>query len=279
MTRRCRYCDQVLLEDEAVCWQCGRPVAEQESPAAATNKPLRESWYRKEEDSFSFSALSVYTLLTILVVAGATLATLYLGRQPRLELGTGETLPPEWLWVNENNNDFLLALPRAWRLIDPETDPEEAALKELVLSRPSLQRSLQPWAQLDEDLAIAVFAEGLVPPTAPPQSEATVLVARSRLLNQLTLSEIVALAPELEATSETELVEAMLVAATPGLQEEHATFIVDIAHAGTDGVFRCRQQIVPGRVDSYILSTCADPGARFQTSIDRIDNSFQRLAP
>lgn len=72
MSRRCPNCDQRLLEDEDVCWQCGARLEAQaaDSPAAQQVEP--------EQTMFERSLL-VYGALTVVVALAALLLTLYLG--------------------------------------------------------------------------------------------------------------------------------------------------------------------------------------------------------
>lgn len=280
MPQRCRYCDQILLEEESVCWQCGRPVAEVDGSASPPPKPaVRAEGQTQQERRLSFSALAVYALLTALVIVAALLVTIYLGQQPLLQAGASAPLPEGWLWVNEDSNDFLLVLPESWQLIDPQTEAEEASLTELIESRPQWQQSVLPLSQLDEELSYVFLAQGQVPPDAASDAEAVVLVAHSRLLNQLTPAEMAAVVEDLAHESGVSLVEADLVASVPGVEPEHLSLLVELPAGADAEAFRCRQQFVPGAVYAFLLTACSRPETQYQTSISRISDSFQRLAP
>jgi hypothetical protein len=275
MTYRCPYCDQSLLEDETVCWQCGNPIQRE---AAEKQPAVRESW-RRDERRLSLSALTVYAVFSALVIVSALGATVYLGGQPRLQAGADAELPENWLWVNESDNDFLLFLPESWRVSDPESEGGEARLTMSVVGDPEWREAMQPFGQLDEQLTYSFMARGPVPPEAAASAEAVVLVARSRLLNQLAPAEMVALAEDLAAESGMTLVESNLVAAVPGIEAEHVSLVVESDPAGGDVPVRCQQQLIPGSLYVLLVSACTRAEPRYQTTIGLIMDSFQRIAP
>lgn len=231
MTHRCPYCDQTLLEDETVCWQCGRPV---EPPTTPQQPAVRERW-PQEKSTFSLPAVTIYSTLTALIFFGALLATIYLGRQPRLRAGANVELPEGWLWVNESSNDFLLSLPESWRLIDPESERGEISLRSSIASHPQWRPAMQPFARLDEELSYVFLAEGQVPPDATNSVDAAVVVAQSRLLNQLSPAEMVSLAEELAAEDGITLMETERIAAGPGTEEEYVALVVETEVPGGAG--------------------------------------------
>jgi|GEM_PF-1927973 len=276
MTHRCPYCDQRLLEDETVCWQCGRQV---EPPTTPQQPAVRERW-QQEKSTFSLSAVTIYSALTALIISGALLATIYLGKQPRLQAGANVELPEGWLWVNESSNDFLLFLPESWRLIDPESERGEASLEASIASHPKWRRVMQPFGRLDEGLSYVFLAEGQVPPEATNSVDAAVVVAQSRLLNQLSPAEIVSLAEDLAAENEITLIENERIAALPGIEEEYVALVVETEDpAGTGESLRCQQRLIPGQLDLFLVSSCSRPESQYQATIRQITDSFQRLTP
>ena len=173
----------------------------------------------------------------------------------------------------------MLALPESWRLIDPETEAGEARLRNLIADRPEWAAATLPLGKLDEDLSFLFLAQGQVPAQGAGRAQAVVVVARSQLLNRLAPREIADVAADLAADSQTALIEAELIAAVPGLEAERVALVVDSAPAAADEPLRCRQQLVPGRLSLLLVSTCSRPDSRYQSTVERIIGSFQRLAP
>lgn len=279
MTRRCPYCDQTLLPDETICWQCGRPVEPEATPGAA-RKPvtIQDRW--QEEQGVSLSALTIYTVLTALVIVAVVLGTIYLGQQPRLQAGANMERPEGWLWVNESDNDFLLLLPESWRVVDPETEQGELRLSATVANHPEWRRALAPLGKLDDQLSYLFLAEGQVAPEAAPGTEAVVLVAQSRLLNQLAPTELGTVAEELAAKDAAiTVIESELVGAVPGVEAAHLSLVIETGAGNAGEPLRCRQQLIPGTLNALLISACAPAEWQQEATIRRIMDSFQRLVP
>jgi hypothetical protein len=266
LSQRCAVCDQLLLEDDLVCWQCGHPVAGENASALGV-KPVREEAATRK---VQLSPRMVYTGLTVLVIAAALFITAYLGRQPRAQLGLAE-LPPGWVWVRGGTIRVTFFLPDAWEVIIARNDGQEANLNALVSSTPALQDAFQPLGLLDGTLSTAFYGHGPIP--GEPAESGLVLVARSRALNQLTPAEMLALAAR--GADESGL---SLEAAREVENFDQSYVYLAVTMDTVAGSRRCQQRFYPGRTETVLVTACARPESRVQSHLDSILGSFQRLA-
>jgi hypothetical protein len=266
LSQRCAVCDQLLLEDDIVCWQCGHPVAGENVSALRAEPVGEEAASRKVQ----LSPATVYTGLTVLVIAAALFVTAYLGRQPRAQLALSE-LPPGWVWVRGGTSRFTFFLPEAWEVIIARNEDQEAELTTLVRSTAALQNAFQPLGVLDGTLITTFYGHGPIP--GEQAESGLVLVARSRVLNQLSTDEMLALAARgadelglsLEAAREVE-----------NFDQSYVYLAVTMDTVA--GSRRCQQRLYPGRTEMVLLTACAGPESRVQRHLDSILGSFQRLS-
>ena len=120
MSRHCPNCDQRLLADEQVCWQCGAQLQPQTEPApVATVSGNARSWRS--------DPLVIYGAITGFVILIALLLTGYLGRLPRSQVTVGN--PPEgWVVAGDPSRTFALFLPEDWFLHLEEDNALSTAL-------------------------------------------------------------------------------------------------------------------------------------------------------
>lgn len=265
MDRRCPHCNQLLLPDDTVCWQCGRALAETGGLAAG-----REVW-QEASQRLQLSSRLVYGGLTVLFVLAALLLTAFLGRQPRLQAAKTD-LPDGYAWFRNSRNDFILFLPETWELLDPGTGDRQAAMDLFVASNPALRSSYDPLSLLDDDLHTIFYAAGPLP--GREGAEGLLLVARSRPLNQLAPAELLSLAAASAAERGVTLQEAQ------ELQDFGKSHVfLDVVTNTGEGPRRCQQHLYPGVRELLLLSACAPPDAPYQQTLSAILGSFQRLSP
>ena len=258
MSRHCPRCDQLLLDDETVCWQCGYELG----MAVEERQPtIRESW-QGQKQGFQVSALVVYAGLTVAVITVALLVTTFLGRQPQLQ-DARVTLPPSWSFVSNRARTFTVALPQEWSLLDGED--EDGRLRQLVAENRSLSAATAPLGTLTDD-TIPIFLAGSEPLAAPGMF---LLVAHSETLAQLTEEEAASLVGESE-WPDTLVVSNVTV--VENYDKRHLFFEVEQPDVGAAGLF-CRQQFTSG----LLIALCSRPDAMGRETADTILQSFQRL--
>ncbi len=265
MDRRCPYCDQLLLSDDTVCWQCGRALAGANETATA-----RDLW-QEAGRQLQLSPRLFYGGLTLLLVVAALLLTAFLGRQPRLPAARTD-LPAGWAWFRNSHNDFILFLPRTWELLDPGTAERQAAVDWLMESEAALRRSYEPLGLLDDELQTIFYATGPLP--SQPHAEGLLLVGSSRALNQLSPAELLSVAASGAAQLGLALETAQEVEEGG---ESHV--LLDLLLESDAGARRCRQQLYPGVRELLLVVACAPPESGPQQTLAEILGSFQRLSP
>ncbi|MDT8306693.1 MAG: hypothetical protein RRC07_12220 [Anaerolineae bacterium] len=267
MSRRCPVCDQFLLDDDAVCWQCGQPVAG--AKATATSTAPARSDRREEQQERQISPRAVYGTLTVLIVAAALYLTGFLGRQPRVQT-TLTDLPDGWTWIRGAESDYTFFLPEEWEVLMAVNRSQEDELDAVVQAVPGLDGAFYPLSRLDTQLRTIVYAHGPIP--VEPSETGSVLVARSRALNQLTPRELVALA----ATAAQEL-DVTLHAAGEVETFERSYIYFDAARDSAGNRQRCQQHLFQGTEEMLWISACGPAGSRYQRDLTAIAGSFQRL--
>lgn len=265
MDRRCPRCNQLVLPDDTVCWQCGRALLEESEAVAA-----REVW-RKAGQQPQLSPRLFYGGLTLLLVVAALLLTVFLGRQPRLQAARTD-LPAGWAWFRNSHNDFTLFLPRTWELLDPGTEDRQAAMDQFVESEVELRHSYNPPGLLDDALQTIFYAAGPIP--GRPSAEGYVLVGSSRALNQLSPAELLSVAAAGAAEMN------LTLEAAHEVEEGGESYVLLTVLMETDeGSRRCQQQLYPGVQELLFVVACAPPENPAQQTLADILGSFQRLSP
>jgi hypothetical protein len=264
---RCAVCDQLLLEDDTACWQCGAAVAPRGEAAATVAEPEWPSPRQQRE----LSPRSVYLGLTVLVIGAALLVTAYLSRQPRAEIDRS-ALPPGWVWVRGGSAQFTLMLPQRWEVISARSEGQEDNLDRMIDDSAELSSALQPLGEVDTSLRPLFYGQG--PLVDVPWESGLVLVARSRNLNQLEDGEIAALARQLAQEMALDL-----DAAREVRNFEQSYVYLSLTDEAPAAPRRCQQQIYPGQTEALLVVACARPDERFQETVDQILGSFQRLIP
>lgn len=265
MDRRCPYCDQLLLPDDTVCWQCGRALAD-----TAGSGTARDVW-QEAGRQLQLSPRQFYGGLTLLLVLAALLLTAFLGRQPRLQAARTD-LPTGYVWFRNSRNDFTLFLPQTWKLLDPGTGDRQAAMDLLVETEAGLRTSYHPLGLLDEELHTMFYAAGPLP--GQDSAEGHLLVARSRALNRLSPAELTAVAEAGAAELGITLEEAQEVSLN-----DRKGVVLTVVMDTDNGPRRCQQRLYPGAQELLLVAACAPPDPLHQQTLFEIFASFQRLSP
>lgn len=265
MDRRCAHCDQLLLPDDTVCWQCGRALSDTSGSATA-----RDVW-RETGRELQLSPRLVYGGLTLLLTIAALLLIAFLGRQPRLQAARTD-LPAGYAWFRNSRNDFTLFLPQTWELLDAGTGDRQSAMDLLVETEVELRTSYHPLGLLDEELHTLFYAAGPMP--GESSVEGRLLVARSQALNQLSPAELMAVAEAGAVELGVTLQEAQEVE-----DYDQSRVILDVVMDTDDGPRRCQQHLYPGAQELLLVSACAPPEPLYQQTLSEILGSLQRLSP
>ncbi len=270
MRIRCENCGRAALDNDEVCWHCGRPLPGREG-AGRKKVRARESWTRDGGPG----SIAVFGGLTLAVVVAAALVMAALGRQPQLQVRLGTRTPPGWTFLTPAAGRFTITLPDDWTWLDA-ADPDDAAqLEVLEEQQPRLRLATHPLGAETDDMDL-LFAAGN--PLRGQAERPFLVVAASPLLNRLTYQEAV----NFLAGSDYDILAVRFV---DDFDKSHVAILVDTPLADAairsqDGqIIRCRQQFVLGQEQSLLLSLCA-PAETFDAyanTFDQILASFQHL--
>lgn len=290
MRVRCENCGEPALENDAVCWHCGQPLPGREKVAEPKVR-LKESW----QAGAAPETLIAYGALTVLVIIAALVVTLVLAGQPLVQLRLGTRIAPDWQQVVGTDNQFILSLPQNWRWIDGQDPEQVTALTTIMTANPIAAESTQPLNAEVDDLAPMLLAVSLPQnqtSTEQPNFEELfhlftaeagadpsfrprpfLVVAQSRLLNQLTYAEAI----EFFQNSDYPVSQVVF---TDNFDKSHIK-LTTLLEPGINGnqEYRCQQQFSLGQEKAIVVALCI-PGNQFtqyQNEIEAILDSFQSL--
>lgn len=256
MTRRCPNCDQLLMEDEAVCWNCGQAMG----AAPAEGKPEREETPAGERP---LSAVVIYASLTAAVVAGALLLTAFLGGRPRLQ-AAGAQPPEEWEQVADENETFTLYLPPAWHVVDGGDDEGRATLNRLLSGNALFRDALHPWYQVRD--VEAIFLAASTDPEAGSSPEELFLVARSAALNRLTFLELISVVEQSD-----------VIISAAEIVDDYDRRYAYVRLRTPQGLV-CQQQFLLGDEEVLLATFCGREEEPSTATLEAVRGTFQRLA-
>lgn len=264
MNGLCDHCGEPALDTDTVCWHCGMPLPGRKE----LNTPkdhLKEDW----QQSISPSSVAMYTGMTIVVILGALLVMVYLGRLPLVQVRFGTRTPAQWESIISADNDFILSLPESWWWIDGSSKNHRVAIKDLIAEEKTYNISTYPFGAEVADLEIQFVAETNSASTS--QLLPFLVIARSSLLNRLTYEEAI----DFLLKSEYQINEAKLV------DDFDKSYVSIFVHTDIDEDLdmRCWQKFIRGETEAMLVSLCA-PTSRYQANIntfEEIMGSFQRL--
>lgn len=248
MSRHCPNCDQRLLADEQVCWQCGAQLQPQTDSAPVTTAAGSARKWRSDP-------LVIYGAITGFVILVALLLTAYLGRLPRSQLTVGN--PPDgWVIAGDQPHPFALFLPEDWSL----HVEEDAALRTALRQHDFYGRALSPLMDYVEDEEVVLLATGAQPTTF-------LIVGRSPRLNRLSTGDAATLA---RADDEPVLDSRQLE--SQGAPQ--AEFRIEL-ETDDSGPLQCRQRFLRGLDAAFIFSLCTSSTGLQEEAADTILSSIR----
>lgn len=251
MSRRCPNCDQHLLADETVCWQCGAQVQPESSVAPVTPTKNRAATWRSDP-------LIIYGAVTALVLLTTLLLTAYLGRLPLAQTQMGNP-PSGWVAVSDPARQVALFLPQDWSRY---TAPDEA-LTQVLEQHDFYDQALAPLVEYVEDEEVVLLATGARPTTF-------LIIARSVRLNRLSPADAAFLAGD----GDDRVVDAREIAPAQGASQ--AAFLVELPTESA-APLQCRQRFLRGIDSAFLFSLCSSENGLQEEAAGVILSSIQRL--
>lgn len=265
MTYRCERCGQTALETDTVCWHCGWRFPQQEPKKA----PSKVKATTAEDEPLQLSAIAIYSLLALATLIAIVLVVRSLNQKPFFLTSPETSLPPGWVPVTDQEQQFTLNLPAEWRSTEQQNGEEENNLPTLVANH-HLQAAAAPLAGTDANTEVLLIAANVGPATntVPP---GFLLVARSAVLRQLSAEQTLNLARQ----NASNLLEAVVSESFTG--QDQVTLLFDIEN---DDSFRCQERLVPGQQATYLVAGCTPAAGypRYRDELKAIVTSFQPLA-
>lgn len=282
MNIRCENCGQLALENDKVCWHCGRPLSGrdiEEPDKVAVN----QGWQQTQ----SLGTIGGYVAVAIIVILAAVLVTYNLGQQPKISANVGERAPEGWEVITDFRTRFSFYLPQDWTWFEQERREKRAdpPLSFLLENEQFFISGTNPFGAETDDLEIeflavpisntAVFEGERALTEALVTADAFMLVAYSQRLNDLTYEETVQFLLNsdyriLEAEQEEEIDRSYL-----------NVFVETPVESGVDFEFlRCNQQFFLGIEESLLVTLCAKNSdyTAYQRTFNEILTSFRRLS-
>lgn len=268
MSTRCPHCDQLLMEDEAVCWNCGRPTGlasvDREGEGAAHGAAEETAQQGGEQgERRPFSAVVIYVGLTAVVILGALLLTAFLGRQPRLQAASVQA-PETWQRVTNGDETFTVFLPADWRFFDAGDAQQRDTLERLLAENALFREALHPWHEV-RDVEV-VFLATSDPPEAAGPPEELFIVARSAILNRLTYFELVSVVEQGD----------VIISSAEVVEDYDRRYAY--VQLRTPEALRCQQQFILGEDDVLLAVFCARSEEPPATTLELLRTTFERLS-
>jgi hypothetical protein len=251
-----------------MCWHCGYELA---PPTAVTTTPS-STLAAEEAEPFSLSAVSVYGVLTAVIIIGILLTMRSLGQRPLVLLNPDTNINLGWTPITDPDLQFTFDLPPEWELFNNLDSEKAADFAALLAGEPQLAASVAPLGieAADTDLLMIVMTDTPEGVTAVP---AFVTIARSTVLRQLSLEDTILFAQQ--NSGDTILAETSLFTSFFG--DNRAQIVVEMPF--TPDTLTCYQHIAQTAKESYLVVGCA-PSRRYgiyRETIDGILSSFQIL--
>lgn len=264
MSTRCPHCDQLLMEDEAVCWNCGRPTGMASADREGQGEARREAQQAGEQDERRpLSAIVVYAGLTAAVILGALLLTAFLGRQPRLQ-GATVQVPEEWQRMTNEGETFTVFLPDGWHVFDSGDAQERDTLARLLADNALFRDALHPWHEV-RDVEVLFLATSDPPETAGPPDE-LFMAARSAILNRLTYAELVSVVEQSD-----------VIISTAAVVDDYDRRYAYV-QLRTPEALRCQQQFILGDEELLLAAFCARSEEPPAATWELLRATFERLS-
>lgn len=248
MAKRCPQCDQLLLEDEFVCWQCGRRLGETPAgtlPTVASSAP-----------TFSLSPTHIYVTILALLLGMVLWLTAVLGSQPLVQANITDRPPAGWLIFTSEDRQFTLFLPESWGRYEVD-NPD---LERVIASDPFYQEVTEFWGN-DWQISLLVVPHEAVMATRP---EAFLLIARSPDPVSLNLAEI-----QRAVQSRPDVLETNLI-------DNFNKSQLFINWTTADGNWSCQQQLFEA---GFLVNGCSPNPSPHKANLSLMQDHFQPLQP
>lgn len=282
MVKRCENCGQAALDNDKVCWHCGRPLA-----GADIEAPDKVSVNKGWQQTQSLSTIGGYVAVAAFVILAAVFTTHLLGQQPLVSANVGDRPPEGWSTFVDFRSTFAAYLPDDWSWFEQERreNRSDPGLQVLIDGGDTFMLGTHPFGAEADDVQI-VFLAVPISDTAEIESgvtvtetlitaEAFMLVARSEGLNDLTYEEVV----DFLLNSDYRILAAEQV---EGIDSSFLNIRVEtpVAEGKDFDHLRCSQQFFLGREESMLLTLCAKNTVYtgYQRDFNSILSSFRRLS-
>jgi hypothetical protein len=276
MLARCENCGQAALENDKVCWHCGRPLAGRD-PDQPDKVAVKKGWQQTQ----SIGAAGGYIAMAVLVVLATILVTRLLGEQPRVAASVGERPPDGWETIQDFSRTFTFYLQEEWSWFEPTRREQRSdpTLETMLANNALFLLGTHPFGAEVEDMEIVFLATEIMTATqtttAAEPAEAFLLVARSAQLNGLTYEEVT----EFLQSSSYRILEVGFV---EELDNNYIRVLVEtpVEEGLNFAYWRCRQQFFLGREESLLVTACAKDTiyTAYQRPFNTILTSFRRLS-
>lgn len=248
MVKRCPQCDQVLLEDEFVCWQCGRRLAE--APAGTSPPPPAPS------PVFSLSPIHIYPIILALLIAMSLWLTAALSSQPLVQANTTDRPPAGWFVFTSDDRQFTLFLPESWSRYEANT----TTLSMVIAADPFYEEVTQTLGH-DWQMRLLVVPHEAVMATRP---EAFLLVAYNPSLVSLSLAEA-----QQDMESRPGILDTNLI---DNFNKSHLL----INWTTSDSNWSCQQQFFSA---GFLVNGCSPNPSPHKANLNLMQTHFQPLQP
>ncbi|MDJ0753793.1 MAG: zinc ribbon domain-containing protein [Ardenticatenaceae bacterium] len=285
---RCPNCQQPLLPDDVVCWQCGtrlEPAAEPEVETTIQDQWVSEGGGLLTDKAGNTQVTVVYTALTAGIMALLLLVIWQLQRAPLSQVSFRDAIPIGYQVAVDQQTRITFDMPRSWQGLDPLVAEERSILDGYLTSQDKVfSEAIQPW----EDLLGSLDLMYLAVPEAKFEAgqSAFVIVLGSQDLANLSEEVLQTLVTQADWLTVRQM---MYVEDSDKshLRLDFVTFPLDAERQAVFSgfVYLCSQQIVSGREQGVILAVCI-PQRTSQSSLevrnaqalrDNVLESFQYL--
>ena len=248
MAKRCPQCDQLLLDDEFVCWQCGWRLGEAPAGTLSTTSP--------PTPNFSLSPTHIYTTILALLIGLVLWLTAALGSQPLVQANTTDRPPAGWFIFTSNDHQFTLFLPKTWGRYEAG-DPE---LERVIAADPFYQEVTQSLGN-DWQARLLVVPHEVVIASRP---EAFLLISYHSRLLSLNLAEAQSVVESRPGVLETNLID--------NFNKSH----LFINWTTADGNWSCQQQLFSV---GFLVNACSPNPSPHKANLSLMQDHFQPLQP
>ena len=235
----------------------------------------------------SLGTIGGYIAVAVFVILAAVFITRLLGQQPLVSANVGDRAPEGWETIIDFRSTFTFSLPQDWTWFEQERRERrpDPPLQQLVEAGENFKLGTNPFGAEADDMEIAFLAvpisdtaefEGETAVTeALITADAFMLVANSRLLNDLTYEETVLYLLDSQYR----------ILGVEQVEQLDSSYIdIHVENPVSEGqdfeYLRCSQQFFLGEEESMLVTLCAKNSVytSYQRTFNNILTSFRRLS-